>query len=1029
MIKYFTAHPTAANLLMIIFLLAGSISLPNILRETMPDFRPTEIEIRILYPGATAQQVEEVICQRVEDALDGISFIEEVSSDAREGIATIVVEMDTAGNNQTFINDIETEINTIDDFPSEVEQPIISELNRTDHVISLLISGPMSTTDLKKYCENFKDRLQQKGIPLVDISGFSDHQLRVSLSDSALRRTGLNASQIAANIAVQSRDIPLGTVETREQDILLRLTAQRRTSKELEDLIILAGPEGGELRLSDIGKVEDLFEHNEEKIIKDGQRYAILDIKKNKNQDAIKIATKVKNIIKKENKMHPQIKLQITKDDTEILKDRLNMLIENGIQGLILVFLSMWFFFNIRISFWVAMGLPVSFLGAFIFVPHLGMSINMFTMVGLLLALGLIMDDAIVIAENIMVHRHNGKTPIQAAIAGTKEVSAGIISSFITTICILGPLSMIEGQIGRVLKVIPTMLILVLAVSLIEAFFILPSHINHAMHKFNPEKSNSIRKYIDNLFEFFREKILGKTVKRLIKWRYLFFTSLIAIFILSLGMVASGKIKLQGFPDMEGDVIVARILMPQGTPLARMEKTVQQITDALKRTNHKFKPVQPDKKDLIQNVYIEYNKNIDAYENGPHVATITADLLTAEERKGTIDEYLTEWRKNTGELPDIINLNMGEPSIGPAGIPIEIRLRGDNLHTMKTAVNEMKKWFGKFNGVINITDDLRKGKTELRMKLKEDGYGIGINATEISTQLRAAFQGLEADEIQLGSEAYEIDVRLKNMDRDTISDIEDFNLIQSGNRQIPLKSVINWKESKGWARIARINGIRAVTLRADVDTRFINTTELINLFQSTFMKDFKNRYPQLKLSIEGSLRETTTTRKSMLFALITGMIAIFILLSFQFKTYTEPLIVMLAIPFSLIGVIWGHAIMGVPLSMPSILGFIALGGIVVNDSILLVLFMKNARKKGLPIHEAAAQASKDRLRAVLLTSSTTIAGLLPLLFEKSLQAQVLIPLVISTSFGLIASTVLVLLGLPCMYMILADFGIIEKINK
>ncbi|MDT8302966.1 MAG: efflux RND transporter permease subunit, partial [Sedimentisphaerales bacterium] len=692
------------------------------------------------------------------------------------------------------------------------ERPVISELARTDSVLSLIVSGPMNVPDLKAYCEDLKDRLQEAGVSLINIKGFSDHQLRVSLSDAALRRIGLSVSRVAARIAAQSRDIPLGTIETRERDILLRFVDQRRTPAALENLIILATPEGGEIRLGDIAKVEDLFELDEEKITKDGRRSALLKIEKSKTQDAIRAAQKVKTFVKEERERYPQMELTITQDETNILKDRLNMLITNGIQGLLLVFATMWLFFNVRISFWVAMGLPVSFLGAFILVPHLGLSINMFTMVGLLMALGLLMDDAIVIAENIIVHRQRGKSPVAAVVDGTKEVAGGVISSFLTTICILGPLAFIGGQIGRVLRVVPMMLILVLGVSLIEAFWILPAHINHAMHGFDLNRTNRFRRHFDAFFNWMRDRLVGGTVEVLLKRRYLFLTSLIGVFIISLGMVASGKIKFQGFPDLEGDVVMARLLMPQGTPLSRTEETVTNILAALERTNQRFKSDQPDKQDLVRNAYVQYNLNTEAFENGPHVATITVDLLTAEKRSGTIEAYLAAWRKEIGNLPDVLSLTLSEPGFGPGGRPIEMRLRGKDLDEMKRAVTELKDWFGQFEGVVSLADDLRTGKPEIRMRMREDAYGIGIDAADVTHQLRAAFQGLEADEIQIGPESYEIEVRLAATDRNDLNDIENFSLVLTDGNQVPLRAVVTWKIEKGWARIARFNGMRAVTL-------------------------------------------------------------------------------------------------------------------------------------------------------------------------------------------------------------------------
>ncbi|MFO8049599.1 MAG: efflux RND transporter permease subunit, partial [Desulfosudaceae bacterium] len=882
--------------------------------------------------------------------------------------------------------------------------------------------------DLKAYCEGLKERLQEAGISLVEIDGFSEHQLRVSLSDAALRKLGLSVAQVAERIAAQSRDMPLGTVETRQRNILIRFTDQRTTPEALEKLVILAGRQGGEVRLGDIARVEDLFDLDEEKVTADGKRSALIKIEKTKAQDSIRVAKKARAFIQQERARHPQMELTITQDQTGLLTDRLEMLISNAIQGLLLVFATMWLFFNIRISFWVTIGLPISFLGAFVLVPHLGLSINMFTMVGMLMALGLLMDDAIVIAENIMAHRQAGKSPLAAAVDGTKGVAAGVISSFITTICILGPLAFIEGQIGKVLRVVPMMLILVLAVSLIEAFCILPAHLNHAMRGIDPDRSNRFRRRFDKIFQWLRDRLLGGSVQFLLNWRYLFLSGLIGIFILSLGMVASGKIKFQGFPELEGDVVLARLLLPQGTPLSKTESVVFEIMEALEQTNQHFKPRQPREQDLVQNAYVRYNRNTEAFENGPHVATITVDLLTAEKRSGSIDAYLADWRKRIGDQPDVISLTLGEPGFGPGGRPIEVRLRGNDLDELKKAAADLKDWFGRFNGVVNLADDLRPGKPELRLRMEEGAHGLGLDAADVSRQLRAAFQGVVADEIQVGPESYEIEIRFADRDRNSLADLENFNLVLPDGGRVPLQAVVQWESARSWARIARFNGMRAVTLRGDVDTRLINTNELMSRFQATYLKEFTKTYPDLKLAIAGSLEETGSTRKSMFGAMLMGLVGVFILLSFQFRTYTEPVIVMLAIPFSLIGVIWGHGLMGVPISMPSLLGFIALGGIVVNDSILLVIFLKNARKEGLPMHEAAVRASRERFRAVLLTSTTTIAGLLPLLFEKSLQAQILIPLVISTAFGLMASTVLVLLAIPCMYLVLGDLGVVERIG-
>lgn len=1027
MIKFFAQHPTAANLLMVALLAIGIFALPSIRRETFPEYVPSEVEIRIAYPGATAEEVEEAVCQRVEDALDGINFVEEIRSDAREGFAIITVEMAENGHFQSFLNDIKKEIEAIDNFPSEVEDPFITELGQSDLVLSVLISGPINMPDLKAFCEDLKERMQEAGLLLIDIRGFSEHQIRVELDVDALQLYNLNAAQVADIIGRQNIDLPGGAIETRDRDILLRFVDQRRSPVELEKLVILAGPKGGEIRLGDIAKISDRFDKDEDKIMMNGRRNALLDIKKSKTQDAIRVANKAKAFIADERKRHPEMELLITQDQSLILIDRLKMLITNGWQGLLLVFFTMWLFFNLKISFWVAMGLPVSFLGAFFFLPQFDLTINMMTMVGLLLALGLMMDDAIVIAENIATHRQQGKAALKAAVEGTREVMVGVISSFITTICILGPLAFIKGQIGRVLKVIPMILILIMAVSLIEAFLILPSHLGHAMHGYDPRNRSRLRRVIDGTIEWIREQLVGRTIDFLLEWRYIFIGLVLSTFIVSVGMIISGRVKTQGFPELEGDVVVARLLMSQGSPLTRTENMVNHILGALERMNSEFKPLQPMGQDLVKNANVQFNQNADAFENGPHVATITVDLLSAEKRSGLIDDYLEAWRRQIGTLPDVINLTLTEPGFGPAGRPIEIRLRGKDLVHLKQAIGEVKAWFNRFEGVLNLTDDLRPGKPELRMRLRKDAYSLGIDAVSVAQQLRASFQGLTVDEVQVGPESYEIDVRMSSRDKDSLADLEYFNLVLPDGRQVPLTTVAEWYEGRGWARIARFNGKRAITLRGDIDTRVANTNELMNLFQKTFLPKFTRKYHDIQLTIAGEIEEAGRTQKSIFRAMAIGLIGIFICLSFQFRSYTEPLIVMVAIPFTLIGVVWGHILMGIPISMPSILGLIALAGIVVNDSILLVVFLKRSRADGLDLREAAAQASRARFRAVLLTSATTIAGLLPLFVEKSLQAQVLIPLVVSTAFGLMASTILILLVIPCMYMILGDLGLLKKL--
>jgi multidrug efflux pump subunit AcrB len=1029
MIRFFSEHPTAANLLMIILACMGLFTISSLRRQTFPEFIPAEVEIRIIYPGATAEKVEETICRRVEDAIDGVNYVEEIRAEAREGMARIVVEMKENENFQMFLDDIQTEVNAIDDFPDEIETPVVKALGQTDPVVTLAVSGPMSLPDLKAYCEYLKDQMQmEKSISLVQIDGFSDQQIQIQLESQALIQLGLSVHEISDIISRQSIDFPSGSLETNDQDILIRFSDERRDPIAFENLVVISGKTGAEIRLGDIATITETFELNEAKIMINGVPGAFLRIQKNKTEDALRVLDAVKSFITKESLRKPEnVTFTLTQDYASVVRDRLILLSNNGWQGFVLVFLSLWLFFSYRFSFWVVMGLPVSFLGAFFFLPMINYSINMFTMVGMLIALGLLMDDAIVIAENIASHLSKGKSALQAAIDGTSEVKTGVLSSFFTTLCIFGPISFMNGAIGRVLKVLPVMLILILTVSLIEAFLILPHHLAHSLKHHHPDKSNWFRDNFNLFFDWLRD-LFGTFIDWAVNWRYLCVGLSVALFILSVGMLKSGILKFQAFPDIEGNVAVARILLPQGTPLTKTEQVVDRITKALYQVNAHFKPMQPDQQDLVKNIMTCYNLNEEASENGPHVATIMVDLLNAEKRNAGLDDFFHRWRQGVGNIPDVLHLSFTEPVITPAGRAIDIRLHGQDLWQLKQAAVDLYQWLSRFRGILDLCDDLRPGKHEIKMRLRDGALSMGLTSQMVAAQLKAAYYGRTADKIQVEQTSYEIDVRMTASDQNSLADLDDFYITLPNGKQTPLTEVVHIQNDRGFARILRINGQRTVSLKADVDTRQANTAEIIAQLNAVFLPDFQKKYPNIRISFSGEIKEAATTKSSLARGFMIGLIGIFVLLSFQFRTYSEPFVVMVAIPFAFIGVVWGHLTMGIEVCMPSMVGFVSLAGIVVNDSILLVQFLKTRREQGYSTLESAAMAGRERFRAVMLTSITTIAGLIPLLFEKSLQAQFLIPLAVSIVFGILASTVFVLVMVPVVYSIFGDFNWIENVK-
>ena len=1024
MIRYFAAHPTAANLLMLLLVVLGFSVLPTLERETFPEFAPQEVQVSVSYPGATPEDVEQAICKRLEDAIDAVNEVEEVRCQALENSASAIITMTEQGDFGRFMDDIKSAVEAIDSFPGQVELPVIEQLGRTDQVVAIAITGPDSAPVLKAYADEIKDRLQLlPQVAQVTLFGFSDHQLQVKVSAEMLQRHGLSISDLANVISRQSIDLPAGSVETLQHNYLIRVMDQRRSPQELERLVIIGSGSGGEIRLGDIATIQDSFELDEEKILVNGRRAALLQIDKAKTADTLRVFSAVEAFVKRERQLAPPgVQFTLTDDRSTVVRDRLQILIENGLQGLVLVFLVMWLFFRLRFAFWVAMGLPVSFLGGLFIMSLLGQSINMISMVALLITLGLLMDDAIVISENIATHLRKGKSAFRASIDGTKQVMPGVVSSFLTSVAVFAPLAFLSGHMGKVLEVIPVVLIAVLAVSLVEAFLILPHHLEHSLKNHEADQQPVFRQRFDAFIEWLRNDLLGRAIDIVIHWRYPFLGLVFALFIVSIGMLAGGHLKRVAFPDIDGDSFEARLLLPQGTPLHRTEAVVAEITDALQRVDDRYSPQQPGQQRLIRDVTVHYNQNLDAGEKGTHVATISVDILGSETRIGRVDDYLQTWREEVGEIPDVISLNFKEPQAGPAGIAIEIRLKGRDLRQLKEASQELQAWLERFQGIINLTDDLRSGKPEVRLHLKDGSLAFGLDAATIANQLRAAFHGITADEIETGTESFEIAVSLADPSHDTLDDLRHFRIVTAMGDQVPLNTVADIEMGRGYARIQRIQGIRTVTITADMDTELGNANQILAATQRDFLPELQQRYPDVSFLLEGQAAESGKTSGSMVRGFLIGLVGIFILLSFQFRSYIEPAAVMLTIPMAMIGVIWGHLLMGLDLSMPSIMGAVSLAGIVVNDSILLVEFLKLRAREGIPIPEAARIASRERFRAILLTTLTTAAGLTPLLMETSLQAQILTPLATSIVFGLLMATLLVLFVVPAIFSVFSDFG-------
>lgn len=1024
MIRYFAAHPTASNILMVIIILAGLTALPTLTKETFPEIKTSQIRVTVAYPGASPSEIEKAICKRLEDATDGISYLLEQKCEATDNVGTLTLEMQEAGDIKQFKDDVKSAVDLITDFPDKAEDPVIEELGRTKPVVSIAINAKLPPSELKALAEEYRLKLLAvAAIPMVKVEGFSDHELSVTIKSENLRLYQLSVQDIANLIRNQAIDLPAGILKSHKTYYQIKFKNERTTVNQLRDLVIINNDKGGRIRLGDIATVKDKFVDEERQIMLDGKPAALLLISKNRNDDTLTVFNAVKAFVKAENaKLPKSTKLVITQDTASIVQGRLDLLLKNGLQGLVLATLVLFLFFSWRYTFWIALGLPISFVGGLVVMSVFGISINMISMVALLMAIGILMDDAIVISESIETEYKKGKTTLIAAVDGIKKVGRGVFSSYMTSAILFGSLLFIKGEMGQVLGVLPVVLLAVLTISLVEAFLILPHHLKHSLSHKQESKIPQWRISFAELFEKSRAKV-GKLADWSIRYRYAVVGGVLAILIACISLIPAGIVKFKSFPDIEGNVLEVRFIMPQGTPFSKTKSVVATLLDSLEKSKAKL-PKETNGK-LIKHVQVFYGKNEDAGETGPHLATITLDLLDAEKRVASLNDLRLQWLKATPAIAGIVSIQFKEPRLGPAGKAISIRLKGKNLDTLARASWDLKRWFEGYSGVSNVSTDLRPGKPQFTVKLQAGALKSGLNAQTVSAQLRAAYQGLKVSDVYKGRESYEINVKLDYNSKNALKVFETLPVFNTKGQSIPLSSIANIRESREYSRITRVNHQRTVTVSGDVDSKTANTNEVINDTRKKYFPVLQKKYPDLVIGLEGEVKNARTTNRSVLSGFILGIAGVFLLLSMQFRNYKEPIVVLLNIPLALIGVILGHWIMGLNLTMPSMIGFVSLAGIVVNDSILLVEFVKIRSREGMNLHAAAGKAVQDRFRAVFLTSITTIAGMLPLLSETSLQAQVLVPLVASVVFGMITSTLLIIMVLPASYSILEDIGFVE----
>ncbi|SNS02024.1 efflux RND transporter permease subunit [Antarctobacter heliothermus] len=1022
MISYFVRHPVAANLLMALICILGISVISNLERETFPEFTADSVSVSVTYPGASALDVDEEVCGPLEDALTGLTGLADFQCLSVDGRAAATAELEEGGDIIQFFNDVFSAVSGIGDFPDDANTPAVEIASRSDLVAMIAISGITGKEGLIAYADELADTLLAlQGVADATVSGITGRELQVTFDQQALRRFGLSSRDLVTAIEARSLRQPLGSADLRESSLILRYVGASRTVSDLEDLIVIENADGGLVRLSDLATVQLVDSDENRQSYINGAQTAIISISKSSDEDSIRVYDRVEEVLQAERATWPDpFEITVINNMTELIEERLTLILQNIGMGLVLVFVTMWLFFSLREALWISAALPVSFLGGLFVMSVLGITINMITLIALLMAVGLIMDDSIVIAENIDKWRRR-VPPLEAAARGTMEVMPGVLSSFLTTACVFGPLMFLSGEMGQILKFIPMVLLITLSLSLIEGFLLLPNHLSH-VGQLDPD-SHEIRPAARAL-EWVKERLVMPLASALVRLRYLTFGSVIAALILSIGLIASGQIKVIGFPATESDTLITRISLTSGIARERTVATVDQLVRGLDQVNADLTPATEGGAPLVQRVLVQYAVNADVSDNGSNTATITVDLLESSLRNVLADDVLEAWRVAAGPLPDIVQISFSQAETGPGGLDLDVELLGRDLDDLEEASGLLLTRLLARDDVTEAFQDLYGGRDEVQIRLNNYGYSIGLTPQSLSAQLRDAFEGSETDSFRLGASDRTVRVQLADSVASQ-TELERFPIVLPGGALTNLTTVADLTHSAGYPTVTRKNGMAVARIQGKIDRNVTTSTAISNVVLQELAPQLAGAFPGVQIKIGGATEEQQQSQSSMMSALLLGLVGVYMVLVFQFRSYSLPVVVMLSIPFALIGTILGHWGLGMDMSMPSMIGFASLAGIVVNNAILFLTFFQTHLQDDDYV-AASLNAVRDRFRPILLSTSTTFMGLIPIILDSSPQVQTLVPLVVSVAFGLVASMVLVVLVFPSVLSIYFDVVSVRK---
>ena len=1019
MISWFAKNDVAANLLMVSIALLGLYSLNSLITlEFFPQIESRRINVQVTLRGATPEDAELGLTSRIEESINDLEGIKEFTSVSVEGQASISIEVEEGYDARALLDDVKSRVDSINTFPAEAERPVVSLAQRRRAAITLTIAGDVSELEMRELSEQIhQDLLQLPTVTQADLLGVRDYEVSVELSQDRLREFNLSLAEVSNAISQSSLDLSGGNIAALGGDVLIRSKGQAYRKDDFDRIVIRGNEDGTLLRLSDIAKVNDGFEEKAVRTRSNGQLAAIIDVFSVGDQSVIDVADEVKAYVdQRKETLNNNTQLHYWNDRSDVVKKRINTLTSNAVQGSILVILLLSLFLRPAVAVWVFIGIPISFCGAWLLMPVLGVTMNMITLFAFIIVLGIVVDDAIVTGENVYSHLNKSDSGLAAAINGTKEVAVPVTFGVITTIVAFIPLMFMEGQRGPIFAQIPLIVIPVLLFSLVESKFVLPSHLKHI--KINKEENlNKLQKWQRNFADGF-EKVILKYYQPLLVIclrnklnTILLFVGLLAIII---SAISTGHSRYTFFPRIPSETVSVNITMPTGTPFEVTDAHMQRVLIAAQEIQEKYTD-----EETGESVIGDILTRTGGFGGLSHIGRARFELTAAEKRTISVSSLTIakEWRERIGPIPGAESLAF-RAEFGRSRDPIDIALRSENLDTLQQLSSEIQQQLDTYDGVFDINDSLSQGKEELRIDLKPEAHALGVTRSDVIRQVRQAFFGVEAQRIQRGRNDVRVMVRFPASERNSAAYLNNMLINNGDGVQTPLSQIATLTPDTSPTEIRRVNGFRVVNVRADIEKNRVNVTAL-NADISSFLESTVAKYPGVSYTIGGEQEEQAESTNSLLLGLAAVIFVIYCLLAIPFKSYIQPFIVLSIIPFGIIGSIIGHWIMGVNLTFMSLLGMLALMGVLVNDSLVLVDYINKKCAEGISMFDAVLTAGAARFRPVMLTSLTTFFGLLPLLFEKETQAQFLIPMAISLGFGIIFTTFVTLLLVPVNYLLIS----------